>query len=177
MTVHQSHIPGFVVPELLRSDLHERPVKVAKDRQATGEMCKLLREIDPKALDTVYGKDRLAIADAELGLPVGLAAQVIAKVFGTDHRDPDSEIRKLLQRNAGVFNTPAVPGYADWSGIHIPAMRSAVACFCAAGLFHGADDDLLESAIERSKRTWMPGGRGLQALEELERNLRAKRAA
>ncbi|MFE2486084.1 hypothetical protein ACFXGR_22840 [Streptomyces mirabilis] len=172
-----AHIPGFVVPELLRSDLRESLVKVAKDRQATGEMCKLLQEIDPKALDTVYGKDRLAIADAELGLPAGLAAQVIAKVFGTDHRGPDSEIGKLLQRNAGAFHTPAVPGYADWSGVHIPAMRSAVACFCAAGLFDGADGDLLEATIERSKRTWMPGGRGLQALEEVERNLQAKRAA
>ncbi|MEV0220921.1 hypothetical protein [Streptomyces sp. NPDC050704] len=172
-----AHIPGFVVPELLRSDLRDRLTKVAKDRQATSEMCNLLQAIDPKALDTVYGRDRLAIADVELGLPVGLAAQVIAKVFGTDHRDPDSEIGKLLQRNAGVFRTPAVPGYADWSGIHIPAMRSAVACFCAAGLFDGADDDLLEAVIERSKRTWMPGGWGLQALEEFERNLQAKRAA
>jgi hypothetical protein len=172
-----AHIPGFVVPELLRSDLREGLVKVAKDRQATGEMCKLLQEIDPKALDTVYGKDRLAIADAELGLPVGLAAQVIAKVFGTDHRDPDSEIGKLLQRNAGSFHAPAIPEYADWSGIHIPAMRSATACFCAAGLFSDAGDDLLTAAIERSKRTWMPGGRGLQVLEELERSLQAKRAA
>lgn len=172
-----AHIPGFVVPELLTPDLRDRLVKVAKDRQATSEMCNLLQEIDPKALDTVYGKDRLAIADAELGLPAGLAAQVIAKVFGAGHQDPDSEIGKLLQRNAGAFHAPAVPEYADWSGIHIPAMRSATACFCAAGLFDDADGDLLVAAIERSKRTWMPGGRGLQALEELERNLQAKRAA
>jgi hypothetical protein len=172
-----AHIPGFVVPELLTPDLRDRLVKVAMDRQATSEMCNLLQEIDPKALDTVYGKDRLAIADAELGLPAGLAAQVIAKVLGADHQDPDSEIGKLLQRNAGAFHAPAVPEYADWSGIHIPAMRSATACFCAAGLFDDADGDLLVAAIERSKRTWMPGGRGLQVLEELERNLQAKRAA
>lgn len=172
-----AHIPGFVIPELLRTDLREKLIKVAKDRQATGGMCKLLQEIDPKALDTVYGKDRLAIADVELGLPVGLAAQVIAKVFGTDHRDPDSEIGKLLQRNAGTFHAPAVPGYADWSGIHIPAMRSAVACFCAVSLFEDAGDDLRDAAIERSKRTWMPGGRGLQALEELERSLQVRHAA
>jgi hypothetical protein len=56
-------------------------------------------------------------------------------------------------------------------------MRSATACFCAAGLFDDADGDLLVAAIERSKRTRMPGGRGLQVLEELERNLQAKRAA
>ncbi|MGQ4343621.1 hypothetical protein [Streptomyces sp. SAS_275] len=172
-----AHIPGFVIPDLLRSDLRERLVKVAQDRQATDRMCKLLQEIDPRALDTVYGKDRLAVADAELGLPAGLAAQVIANVFGTEHRDPNSEIGKLLQRNAGTFQAPAVPEYADWSGIHIPAVRSAVACFCAAGLFEAAEDGLLDAVIERSKRTWMPGGRGLEVLEEVEQRLQAKLAA
>ncbi|WP_333742716.1 hypothetical protein [Streptomyces ardesiacus] len=162
-----SHIPGFVVPELLKSSLRDQLVKVAKDRQATSQMCGLLQETDPQALDTVYGKDRLALADEELGLPTGLAAKVIMQVFGTDHRDPNSEIGKLLQRNAGTFHTPAVPEYATWSGVHIPAMRSMVACFCAAGLFSDAVDELRDKAIDRSRRTWMPSDRGLRELAAL----------
>jgi hypothetical protein len=162
-----AHVPGFVVPELLKVSLRDALVKVAKDRQATSQMCCLLQEMDPHALDTVYGKDRLALADEELDLPTGLAAKVIMQVFGTEHRDPNSEIGKLLQRNAGAFQTPAVPEYESWSGIHIPAMRSIVACFCAAGLFSDASDELRENTVDRSSRTWMPSDRGLRELAEL----------
>ncbi|MFB7707859.1 hypothetical protein [Streptomyces sp. NPDC056105] len=172
-----AHIPGFIVPELLKFDLRDTLIKVAKDRQATREMCDLLVSIDPRALDTVYGKDRLGHADEALGLSAGVAAQVIKHIFGVEHRDPDSEIGRLLQRNAAVFHAPVAPEYADWSGVHVPAMRAAVACFCAAGLFSGVDGERRKMVIDRSKRTWMPGGRGAQALDELVERLEAKRAA
>lgn len=175
LSLGAAHIPDFVVPELLKPALRDELVKVAKDRQATSEMCELLQAIDPGALDTVYGKDRLALADEELGLPAGLAAQVVRQVFGSDHRDPNSEIGKLLQRNAGTFHAPAE--YADWSGVHVPAMRAVVACFCSAGLFSRARSDLREEVVDRSKRTWMPSDRGLQGLSELIERLEARHAA
>lgn len=172
-----AHIPGFVVPELLKLELRDTLTKVAKDRQATRAMCDLLQQIDPQALDTVYGRDRLADSDDALGLPAGLSARVIRQIFGSDQRGPDDRVGKLLQRHSGQFDTPAVPEYADWTGIHIPAMRAAAACFTESGLFVEADTAACERVVREVKCTWLPGARGLSELDDLEARLRAVHSA
>lgn len=166
-----AHIPGFVVPHLLEGDLQEQLTKLARDRQATREMCKLLQRMNPRALDAVYGRDELAESDEVLGLPPGTSERVARQLYGGNLRDPDDRTAKLLQRHAGDFDVVATPAYSEWTGIHIPAIRAIAACFCSAGLLPD-DTDLLR----RVKSTWYPAKRGSKAIDELDARLRNRAA-
>lgn len=171
LTLGAAHIPGFTVPHLLEGELRERLTALARDRQATREMCLLLTEINPKALDAVYGRDELAESDTALGLPPGASAKVIRQVYGVDPNDPNNRAAKLLQRHTGEFDVAAIPGYSDWKGSHIPAVRVAAATFYSAGLFPHAELPEGGELLDRVKSTWMPGRWGLESIEELDGRL------
>lgn len=172
-----AHIPGFVVPALLASNLKDSLTKTAKDRQATKAMCQLLQDLDPCVLDTVYGRDRLAESDQALGLPAGTSAHVLAQIFGSEQKDPTDEVAKLLQRHTGAFDTADVPGYSGWEGIHISAMRAIVASFCSAGLFADADSSAREDMVHAVKRAWLPSDGALRDLDEFEGRIEGLRAS
>ena len=169
-----AHIPGFTVPSLLERELRDRLTTLARDRQATREVCNLLREIDPKALDAVYGKDELAASDEELGLHPGTSACVVRKLYGGDSRDPDDRAAKLLQRHTGEFDTAAIPDYSGWKGPHVPALRVAAAGFFAAGLFPDAEQSAGDQLLRDVEATWMPSKWGLEAVEDLDERLRRR---
>jgi hypothetical protein len=171
-----AHIPGFTVPHLLEKALGEGLTKLARDRQATREMCLLLQRINPKALDAVYGRDELTESDEALGLPPGTSAKVVRQVYGRDLRDPGDRTAKLLQRHTGEFDIVAVPDYGEWTGIHIPALRVVAASFCMAGLFSDAREDGDGELLDRVKSTWKPTRHGLQRIGELEGRLRSRAA-
>lgn len=177
LAVGAAHVPGFVVPELLAGNLLESLTKAAKDRQATSAMCQLLEQLDPRALDAVYGRDQLAESDQALGLPPGTSARVLEQVYGAGQKGPNDQTAKLLQRHTGEFDALEMPDYSDWKGIHIPAMRAAVACFCGAGLFSEASDAARARLVHEVERTWRPSERGLRELDELEQSVRAARAS
>lgn len=172
-----AHIPGFVVPALLASNLKGSLTKAAKDRQATNAMCRLLQSLDPHALDTVYGRDRLAESDQTLGLAPGTSALVLTQVFGAEEKDSNDQVAKLLQRHTGEFDSPGIPGYSGWEGIHISAMRAIAASFCTAGLFGDADGSAREELVRAVERAWLPSDGALQDLEELEARIEALRAS
>lgn len=167
-----AHIPGFVTPALLTSELQERLTELARDRQATREMCQLLHRIDPTALDAVYGRDALAESDEALDLPPGTSAKVVQQVYGGDSRDPNDRAAKMLQRHRGTFDTVAVPAYSGWTGPHVPGMRVAAASFLEAGLFSEAEQGEDDTLVNRVKRTWMPTTHGLREVEEAEEAMR-----
>lgn len=166
-----AHIPGFVVPHLLEGELLDQLTKLARDRQATREMCQLLQRINPKALDVVYGRDELAESDEALGLPPGTSAKVARRLYGGNLRDPADRTAKLLQRHAGDFDVVVTPDYSGWTGIHIPAMRALAACFCSVGLL--PDDTAL---LDTVKSTWRPTKRGSEAIDDLDARLLARAA-
>jgi len=171
LAVGAAHIPGFVTPGLLAATLEERLMELARDRQMTGEMCQLLQRINPKAFSMVYGRDELAEADEALALPPGTSARVMQHVYGGDVRDPHDRAARLLQRHAGTFDITALPDYGGWSGIHIPGMRVAAACFYSAGLFSGVGASEGEELLAQVKSTWLPTARGLEHLQSLEERL------
>lgn len=171
-----AHIPGFTVPSLLERELRDRLTVLARDRQATREMCQLLQEIDPKALDVVYGEDELGAADRELGLAPGTSASVIRKIYGGDLRDPNDRAAKLLQRHTGEFGTAALPDYSGWKGPHVPAMRVAAAGFFIAGLLRDVEQSAGNELVGEVKSTWMPSRRGLEGIEDLDERLRRRTA-
>ncbi|WP_405699045.1 hypothetical protein OG209_05035 [Streptomyces sp. NBC_01383] len=177
LAVGAAHIPDFVVPELLARNLRGSLTKVAKDRQSTRAMSQLLAQLNPQALNAVYGRDRLAESDEELGLPGGTSARVLGQVFGAEQRDPDSEAARLLQRHAGVFDDRDLPDYGDWKGIHVPAMRTLVACFCVVGLFRDAGEAARADMVQGVERTWSPSEYALRDLDELEDGITLARAA
>lgn len=169
-----AHIPGFTVPQLLEKTLEEGLTKLARERQATREMCLLLQRVNPKALDAVYGRDELAESDEALGLPPGTSAKVVRQIYGKDLRDPGDRTAKLLQRHTGEFDTVAVPDYSGWTGIHIPALRVVAASFCEAGLLPDAGRAESEELLSRVKATWKPTKRGLEGIEKLDERLRSR---
>lgn len=171
-----AHIPGFVVPSLLERELRDRLTALARDRQATREMCRLLQEVDPRALDAVYGTDELAATDRELGLEPGTSASVIQKIHGSDSRDPSNRAAKLLQRHTGEFGTVTIPDYSEWRGPHVPAMRVATASFFTAGLFPDAEQAAGDELLDDVKSTWMPSKWGLEGIEDLDERLRRRAA-
>lgn len=173
LAVGAAHVPGFVVPDLLRALLEEGLTESARERQATKEMCQLLQSLNPEALDTVYGKDQLAASDEALGLAPGTSAKVLRQVYGGDTRDPGNRTTKLLQRNSGDFGTTALPDYSEWTGPHVPAYRVTVACFYSAGLLPDVEKVDGDGLLERVKHTWKPTQRGLEPLMELEEMLKA----
>lgn len=173
LAVGSAHVPGFVVPDLLRSLLEEGLTELTRERQATKEMCQLLQSLNPKALDTVYGKDELAASDEALGLAPGTSAKVVRQVYGGDVRDPGNRTTKLLQRNSGDFGTAALPDYSEWTGPHVPAYRVTVACFYSAGLLPDAEKAEGRALVERVKHTWKPTQWGLEPLMELEEMLKS----
>ena len=139
-------------------------------------MCRLLQDIDSKALDAVYGKDELAAADRELGLSPGTSASVIQKIYGGDSRDPNNRAAKLLQRHTGQFDTVAIPDYSGWKGPHIPAMRVAAAGFVTAGLLPDVEQSAGEELLSDVKSMWVPSKRGLEGVEDLDERLRRRAA-
>lgn len=171
-----AHIPGFIVPSLLERELLGRLTALARDRQATREMCHLLREIDPRALDAVYGTDELDTADRELGLPPGASASVIRKLYGGDSRDPNDRAAKMLQRHTGQFDAVSIPGYSGWTGPHVPAVRVAAADFSTAGLFPDAEQAAGDELLSDVKATWLPSRWGLEDIEDLDERMRRRAA-
>lgn len=169
-----AHIPGFVVPHLLETELQEQLTKLARDRQATRDMCQLLQSINPKALNAVYGRDELAESDKALGLPPGASAEVVRRLYGSNLRDPADRAAKLLQRHTGDFEVVSVPSYSEWKGIHIPAIRVVGASFYAAGLIPGADQETGDELLDQVKTTWKPTRLGLEEIEELDARLRGR---
>jgi hypothetical protein len=163
-----AHIAGFVVPDRLQAQLQEKLTELARDRQATKEVCQLLQHINPKALNAVYGRDELAESDEALGLPPGTSVRVIRQVYGGDSHDPADRAAKLIQRHAGVFDTVALPDFAEWSGPRVAGIRVIAASFCGAGLFPDVEPAERDEFMEQVKSTWMPSRQGLEHLEELE---------
>lgn len=172
-----AHIPGCVTPELLTSELEEKLTELARDRQATQEMCDLLQSLKPKALDAVYGRDELAEADEALGLPPGISAEVVRRIFGDNLRDPADRAAKLLQRNAGRFDVTPAPAYLGWTGPNVPAKRVVAASFFHAGLLPDVDQAAGDELLDGVKRTWLPTRHGLEPLGELEATISARSAA
>lgn len=173
LAVGAAHIPGFVIPDLVMSPLGKALEELARDRQATREMCQLLQSLNPKALDAVYGADELAAADEALGLPPGTSARVVRQVYGDDTRDPGKRTTKLLQRNSGDFGTVTLPDYLSWSGPHVAAYRVTAAVFYAAGLLPDADKVDGDALVDQVKATWQPTPRGLEYLLEVEEMFKA----
>ncbi|MCW2901582.1 MAG: hypothetical protein JWO67_3847 [Streptosporangiaceae bacterium] len=169
LTLGAAHIPGFVVPHLLESALQDWLTKLARDRQATREMCLLLQRINPKALDAVYGRDRLAESDEALGLPPGTSAKVIRQLYGGDSHDPAPQAAKLIQRHTGEFDTAAIPDYSGWTGPDIPAMRAAAASFYSAGLLLDAEQSAGDELLDGVKSSWKPTRWGIENVEKMEK--------
>lgn len=163
-----AHIPGFTVPHLLEGALHEWLTKLARDHQATREMCLLLQRINPQALNAVYGRDALAESDEALGLPAGTSAKVIRQIYGSDFHDHNDRAAKLLQRHTGEFDTAEIPDYSGWKGPDIPAMRVIAATFYSAGLFPHAGQTVGGELLDVVTSTWKPTRHGLENLMELE---------
>ena len=121
-------------PEAVQRDIAFALKQVAKDSQLTQPMADLLLRLNPRALDSVFGRNIAAELDRDLGLPAGTSSQVLLAF--SQHFTPinDDAMRRAIIRSAQVLPTVPLPEYREWNGPSVMAARVISASLVRAGL-------------------------------------------
>jgi hypothetical protein len=155
---------GVTPPESLRSDAVEVLGKLADDHELTQPMADLLMQLDPGALDSVFGKDIAAELDVALSLPAGASGRVIRALLERIAPVNDPRIRRVADRSTQALPVVTLPDYRGWwSGPGIPAARVISASLVRVGL--AEPDDMTPGEYSSYIRAlWTP--RLAEAAEE-----------
>lgn len=129
--------------------------KTAEDHMLTRPMADLLERLDPKALDTVFGKDIAADLDRDLGLPDGTSGRVLRELADRLNLHPRDTVRRAADRSAQALPLAPLPDYWRWSGPVVPGARVASASLVRAGL--AAPDHMsAEEYLATVRDLWTP---------------------
>ncbi|MGV9891763.1 hypothetical protein [Streptomyces sp. NPDC003395] len=148
-----AHAPFSILDEL-HHDAHKLLSEVGRQRMLTAPMAALLAGFDPGALDALFGKDLAALADADLGLPPGTAAAVLAHVlengpgtFGT--------LDRVVVRASGKLPT-RYPDYSSWRGKSVRRVEALVYTLVGAGLLEPPAGQTRADIMEEARAMWRP---------------------
>jgi hypothetical protein len=121
-------------PEAVHRDIAFELGQLAKDHQLTQPMADLLMRLNPRALDSVFGRDVAAQLDRDLGLPAGTSSRVLLEFSRHVTVVNDEPIRRAIVRSAQVLPTVPLPEYRGWNAPSVMATRVISASLVRAGL-------------------------------------------
>lgn len=130
-------------PEGTRRDFVVVLSELAKDHELTQPMADLLLRLQPRALDSIFGKDVADEIDHSLSLPAGTAGRVLRALGECIGQINDGAVSRAIDRSAQALPVTALPDYRDWSGPSAIAARVISASLVRAGL---AEPDCMTSA-------------------------------
>jgi hypothetical protein len=124
---------GTESPEIVRSDLATTLGDLAGDHMLTQPMADLFLQLNPRALDSVFGRDIAAEIDCDLGLPPGTSGQVL-RALGGKVGHINGPVRRAIDRSTGALQAVALPDYGGWSGPSVLTARVVSGSLVRAGL-------------------------------------------
>jgi hypothetical protein len=110
-------------PEIIRSDLAITLGDLAGDHMLTQPMADLFLRLNPRAVDSVFGRDVAAEIDCDLGLPPGTSGQVLRALGGKVGHIDHGPVRRAIDRSAQALPVTALPDYRGWYGPSILSAR------------------------------------------------------
>jgi hypothetical protein len=128
--------------------------RLADDHMLTKPMADLLMQLDPRALDTVFGPDVAAEMDRELNLPEGTSGRVLRDIVRR-FSGTASPIRRAADRSTCQFPVAALPDYPGWSGPAVPGARTISGSLVRAGLATPVDRTA-EEYLTGVRNLWLP---------------------
>lgn len=102
----------------------------------TRPMADLLVRIDPRALDSAFGRDIAADIDRELDLKPGTAGRVMEALVDPNRlgRMSDPSLQRAADRASQTFPVTDLPDYGGWNGYGVIGARAVAACLVRTGL-------------------------------------------
>lgn len=143
------------VPEAVRSDVIRVLGKMADDHELTRPMADLLVQLDPRALDSVFGSDVAAEIDRELGLAAGTSGHVLRALGQHVGQINDPRIRRAIDRSAQALPVVALPDYRNCSGPVALAAQVISASLVRGGLAV-PDRVTAEDYLAEVRALWAP---------------------
>ena len=131
---------GITPPEAVQDAVKTVLGKYAEHHMLTQPMADLFLLLDPRALDSVYGKDIASEIDRDLGLPAGTSGCVLRTLVERTGPPQDRDIRHAAARSAQAFPVRPLPDYGwGWVGPNVPVARMISASVVRAGLAKPAE--------------------------------------
>jgi hypothetical protein len=127
-----AHAP-FDLPSEITDTVTRALREIARGQMLTSKMADLLAQLDPKALDDVFGEDVAGAADTTLGLPAGTAAAVVKHILASSFGSYGT-LDRVLARAAGKLPSQPYPNYSTWSGRGLALTQGVTEALYASGL-------------------------------------------
>jgi hypothetical protein len=103
-------------PEAVRDHVTEVLGRMADDHELTQPMADLLLRLDPRTLDSVFGRDIAADIDRDLDIAAGTSGRVLQALAERIGHINDPQIRRAIDRSTRALPVVALSDYRDWSG-------------------------------------------------------------
>lgn len=142
-------------PEAVQPGIAEVLGHAAEDHMLTQPMADLLIHLNPRALDSVFGRNIAAEIDADLDLPAGTSGSVLQALGERIGDIYDKKVRRAIDRSAQALPMVALPDYGGWSGPGVPAARVISASLVRVGLAE-PDDMSPEDYLAEVRALWAP---------------------
>lgn len=145
---------GIELPDSMKTEARRLLLSLARDKQLTEPMARLLAALDPKAMDSAYGPNLAAEIDARLAVAPGTARRVLVALLEDPRSGHLGKLSDIVTRAEKAIPTVPAPDYHTWTWDIGPMVQAATANFVAAGLMPAPRGLTEESFLEETHSLW-----------------------